>query len=95
MLDRISINDCEWSVRTGNRLQASRYKTLADLDQASDLDLLAIRGFGPKCVREVRELIRNVGQRNPDNDICEWALAHQNLIRALMNGEAEIRVRDA
>lgn len=92
-LARFAINDCEFSIRTMNRLQAAgHYKTLADLDAESDDRLLRIPHFGSKCLREVRETIKAVrfGHLRPDEEVIAWVVEHQTLVRALMRGEAVI-----
>jgi DNA-directed RNA polymerase alpha subunit len=82
----VSINDCEFSVRTVNSLQAyGRFLTLGALDAVSDSHLLGIRMFGRKSLNEVREMIAMVRERDErGDDIAEWARAHADLIRDLM-----------
>lgn len=56
----VSIHECEFSVRTTNQLDRWRKGlTLGDLDDLSDDVLLAVKFFGRKCLREVREMIAN------------------------------------
>jgi len=92
-LTRFAINDCELSVRTTNALQRyGRYKTLADLDAATDDELHRIPHLSTKGISEVRGAIRAVrfGALSLDDEVIAWAQAHLTLVRALMNGEAVI-----
>lgn len=92
LLYQIPIQDAEFSVRTTNCLQAyGRFPTLGHLDAASDADLMAIPHFGARCLREVREVVKNVRcAPGSDYEIVAWALGHQILVRALIAGQAVI-----
>lgn len=90
-----TVADVEFSVRTTNALQAWRYGiTLGEIDKMPDLDLLRLPNFGRKSLREVREVISGLreGRQRDDTDIILWVMEHRHLVRALMNGEAEIRL---
>lgn len=93
LLAKLAINDCELSVRTTNALQRSgRYKTLADLDAASDDELRRVPHFGVKGIAEIRSVIRSVrfGALSPNEEVTLWAIDHATLVTALMRGEAVI-----
>lgn len=56
----ININDCELSTRTLTCLHRhGRRLTLGSLDEASDVEFLAIKYFGRKCLAEIRALIKS------------------------------------
>jgi DNA-directed RNA polymerase alpha subunit len=51
----LPVRELELSVRTMNCLDAAGIKTIRDLCQQSPRDLLKVRNFGRKCLREVIE----------------------------------------
>lgn len=92
-LASVGINDAEFSVRTVNALQRSgRYKTLLDLDRDTDDNLMRIPHLGRKSIREIREVIQSVRARriSLSETVMLWAMEHETLILAMVNGEAHI-----
>ena len=57
----IPISELELSVRTSNCLRELRVKTIADLVNFSEADLLSRRNFGKKCLSEIKEVLYNLG----------------------------------
>lgn len=57
----IPIEDLELSIRTGNCLKAMQIKTVGDLLEYSAKDLLAIRNFGRKSLKELADLLEDFG----------------------------------
>lgn len=90
----IPIASLELSIRATNCLSNTRYKTIEDLEKASNDELRRIPRMGEKTIKEIRECIRYIrgGYASPCDVVVQWALAHSNLILALMHGEAEIKV---
>ncbi len=56
-----SVDDLELSVRSHNCLKNAEIKTLADLVAKSELDLLQTKNFGKKSLKEIREVIDQMG----------------------------------
>jgi DNA-directed RNA polymerase subunit alpha len=67
-----SIDDLGLSVRSVNSLKNSNIRTLADLVQYSESDLLKVKNVGEKALGEIAELLRreglNFGMRFEDVD---------------------------
>ncbi len=58
---RTPIEELELSLRTGNCLKAMQIKTVGDLLEYSERDLLAIKNFGRKNLRELEEELKYLG----------------------------------
>jgi hypothetical protein len=56
-----SIDSLELSVRSANCLQRVGIKTIADLVQKSELDLLKTKNFGRKSLKEIKEILAEMG----------------------------------
>lgn len=59
-LDR-SVYDLELSVRSANALQNTGIDFIGDLVQRSEADMLRIRNFGRKSLKEIKEILREMG----------------------------------
>ncbi|MGH7565979.1 MAG: DNA-directed RNA polymerase subunit alpha, partial [Gemmatimonadota bacterium] len=66
------VDELELSVRSGNCLKASNIRTLGDLVQKSESEMLQFRNFGKKSLTEISEILQRHGltfgmsvRRNP------------------------------
>lgn len=55
------VDDLELSVRSGNCLKASNIRTLGDLVQRSESEMLQFRNFGRKSLTEIAEILQRHG----------------------------------
>ncbi len=55
------VDDLELSVRSGNCLKASNIRTLGDLVQKSESQMLQFRNFGKKSLTEIAEILQRHG----------------------------------
>ncbi len=55
------VDELELSVRSGNCLKASNIRTLGDLVQKSEEDMLQFRNFGKKSLTEISDLLQRHG----------------------------------
>ena len=55
------VDELELSVRSGNCLKASNIRTLGDLVQKSETDMLQFRNFGKKSLSEIADLLQRHG----------------------------------
>ena len=55
----MNIEDLDFTVRTYNALKRADYKTVAELEAASDEELLAVPLFNEKCLEEVHSKMGN------------------------------------
>jgi DNA-directed RNA polymerase subunit alpha len=55
------ISDMELSVRASNCIESARIKTVGDLVQKTDAELLAVRSFGKTSLREVKKKLEEMG----------------------------------
>jgi len=55
------VEELELSVRSGNCLKASNIRTLGDLVQRSESDMLQFRNFGKKSLSEISEVLQRHG----------------------------------
>jgi DNA-directed RNA polymerase subunit alpha len=60
LLER-SVDELELSVRSANCLRAARIRTLGDLVQKSEQEMLQYRNFGKKSLKEIQDLIEGMG----------------------------------
>jgi len=56
-----SVDDLELSVRSYNCLKNSRIRSLADLVQRSETEMLKTRNFGRKSLNEIRDILDTMG----------------------------------
>jgi DNA-directed RNA polymerase alpha subunit len=66
------VDELELSVRSGNCLKASNIRTLGDLVQKSESEMLQFRNFGKKSLTEISDILQRHGltfgmsvRRNP------------------------------
>ncbi len=57
----MSINDLDLSVRAGNCLESANIRTVGDLVQKDDPELVAVRSFGKTSLREVKRKLDELG----------------------------------
>lgn len=69
----LSVNELELSVRTMNCLRNANIKTIGELCQQSPRDLLRLRNFGRKCLREVTGQLAALRLRL-NGQVCETCL---------------------
>lgn len=60
MLEK-SVDELELSVRSGNCLRAAKIKSLGDLVQKSEAEMLQYRNFGKKSLKEIADLLVTMG----------------------------------
>jgi len=60
MLEK-SVDELELSVRSANCLRAARIRTLGDLVQKTEQEMLQYRNFGKKSLKEIQDLIQGMG----------------------------------
>lgn len=56
-----SVDELELSVRSGNCLRAAKIKSLGELVQKSEPEMLQYRNFGKKSLKEIADLLTNMG----------------------------------
>jgi hypothetical protein len=56
-----SLDELELSVRTANALQTARLTTIRELVQCSEGDLLKLPGFARQSLKEVKEILAEMG----------------------------------
>lgn len=82
----MKIEELKFSVRTYNCLKRSRIDTVEQLQVMTDDELKKIRGFGLKCLKEVRQVITQKpaipGPMESDYNIAELCFR---------NGEANMK----
>src|SRR5258706_4488670 len=60
MLDK-SVEELELSVRSSNCLRAAEIKTIGDLVQKSEGEMLKYRNFGRKSLKEIQDILEGMG----------------------------------
>ena len=60
MLER-SVEELELSVRSSNCLRAAEIKTIGDLVQKSEPEMLKYRNFGRKSLKEIQDILSEMG----------------------------------
>ena len=63
----MKISEIDFSVRTSNCLRRAGIKTVEELEQLGTADLMALRGFGQKCLEEVHQklgVVNNARKRD-------------------------------
>jgi len=58
---KMSVEELELSVRSSNCLKAAEIKTLSDLVQKTEAEMLKYRNFGRKSLQELNEILNNMG----------------------------------
>ena len=56
-----SVNELELSVRAANCLKNANIKTIADLIQKSEIEMLKTKNFGKKSLNEIKEILSEMG----------------------------------
>ena len=56
-----SVSELELSVRAANCLKNANIKTIADLIQKSELEMLKTKNFGKKSLNEIKEILSEMG----------------------------------
>jgi len=56
-----TVDELELSVRSGNCLRAAKIRTLGDLVQKSEAEMLQYRNFGKKSLKEISDLLAGMG----------------------------------
>jgi DNA-directed RNA polymerase subunit alpha len=56
-----SVEELELSVRSSNCLRAAEIKTIGDLVQKSEPDMLKFRNFGRKSLKEIQDILAEMG----------------------------------
>jgi DNA-directed RNA polymerase subunit alpha len=54
-------DELELSVKTANALMHAGLETIGALVQKTESELLALKGFGPKSVQELKEILAELG----------------------------------
>ena len=57
----MSINEIELSVRSANCITAADIKTMGELVQKTDAEMLKYRNFGKKSLNEIKEILQKMG----------------------------------
>jgi DNA-directed RNA polymerase subunit alpha len=55
------VDELELSVRSGNCLRAAKIRTLGDLVQKTEQEMLQYKNFGKKSLQEIKELLQSLG----------------------------------
>ena len=58
---RLPVSELELSVRSANCLREANVKTLADLVEKTEQDMLSYRNFGKKSLNEIITLLKSMG----------------------------------
>ncbi len=58
-----SVDELELSVRSGNCLRAAKVRTIGDLVQKSEQEMLKQRNFGRKSLKEIEDILTEMGLR--------------------------------
>lgn len=75
-----SVDELELSVRSSNCLKNANIKTIGDLVQKSEAEMLKYRNFGRKSLNEIKEIITEMGlslgmnvdqQKNKDEELAK------------------------
>ncbi|MBW8065657.1 MAG: DNA-directed RNA polymerase subunit alpha [Nitrospira sp.] len=56
-----SVNELELSVRAANCLKNANIKTIADLVQKTEMEMLRTKNFGKKSLNEIKEILAEMG----------------------------------
>jgi DNA-directed RNA polymerase subunit alpha len=56
-----SVEELELSVRSSNCLRAAEIKTIGDLVQKTESEMLKFRNFGRKSLKEIQDLLAEMG----------------------------------
>jgi DNA-directed RNA polymerase subunit alpha len=56
-----SVDELELSVRSANCLQNANIKTIGDLVQRSEAEMLKTKNFGRKSLKEIKEILAEMG----------------------------------
>ena len=70
-----SVNELELSVRAANCLKNANIKTIADLVQKSEGEMLRTKNFGKKSLNEIKEILTEMGL-SLGTKVEDWAAPH-------------------
>ena len=59
-IEKVSVDELELPTRCVNCLALANVKTIGDLVKKSSKDLLSIRSFGTKSLRDIREALKDI-----------------------------------
>jgi DNA-directed RNA polymerase subunit alpha len=76
-----SVEELELSVRSSNCLKASNIKTLGELVQKTESEMIKFRNFGRKSLNEISEILArhgmHFGMKLQQNEKGEWELSEE------------------
>ena len=76
-----SVEELELSVRSSNCLKASNIRTLGELVQKTESEMIKFRNFGRKSLNEISEILArhgmHFGMKLKENEKSEWELDEQ------------------
>jgi len=55
------VNELELSVRAANCLKNANIRTIADLVQKTEMEMLKTKNFGRKSLNEIKEILNEMG----------------------------------
>ena len=88
-----SVEELELSVRSSNCLKASNIRTLGDLVQKSESEMIKFRNFGRKSLNEISEILSrhgmHFGMKLNKNEKGEWELDEEAELAQSENGQEE------
>ena len=87
-----SVDELELSVRSGNCLRAAKIKSLGDLVQKSEAEMLQYRNFGKKSLKEIQDLLTQMGL-GFGMDVTRYigtSLAVSTSTEAVMDADADV-----
>ena len=59
----MSVMEIEFSVRTMNSLENANIQTIGELIQKTEADLLKLKNFGRKSLKEINDVLSDMGLR--------------------------------
>ena len=69
-----SVDELELSVRSGNCLRLAQIRTLGELVQKSEPEMLKYRNFGRKSLKEIQDILESMGLKL-GMDVSKYKLA--------------------
>jgi DNA-directed RNA polymerase subunit alpha len=78
-----SVNELELSVRAANCLKNANIKTIADLVQKSEAEMLKTKNFGKKSLNEIKEILTDMGLQRSQERVGEGTVRHRKKGRQL------------
>ena len=77
------ISDLRMTTRTFNCLRLMNIKTLLDLQQYTDKQMLGFPNFGVKCINDLRLSFDEVYRRYTRNEIYIWVNENLGLVKTI------------